>query len=258
MDFSISSSIFVLFTLVTILGGASIFFVFKKNLNDNFWEVIFFSSCLGLSFDIVSILILGFFKILYLKFFLCFQAIKLIILVISYSKIINYIREYKFNFCISLLFIISCILVSFHPAGGWDDTMYHLPAIRYYIENKGFEVAYFLRFPLFPQNIDILFCIPGLIFGANSILFEYFTQMQSTFCIIVTIFGVLAASKHFTDSYIYGSISALLMFSVITVVWYNGLAYIDNGVMLFCFAATLCLAMYIDSHKYFYFIIDLN
>lgn len=258
MEYLISCFVFVLIYSCILGYGFALFSHFKNIQYCNFWEIIFFSYCIGMSLNVIILILLGFSGLLDVKYFLSVFLIINILACVKYKTIFLFVQKNKYNLSISFFFLCIVCIISYHHAGYWDDTMYHLPMVRFYLENEACNIAYFLRFPLFPQNIDILFCIPGLILGVNSTCFEYFTQMQASSYIIITIFGLLAASKKYTESYIYGCISSAVLFTINPIFNYIGFAYIDSGVILFCFASVLALALYIDDDEddKFYFIVS--
>ena len=101
--------------------------------------------------------------------------------------------------------------MSIHPVGLWDDTMYHLPMVRYYVEQAGFACAETLRFPLFPQNMDVLFGLGFLLYGANTVYGEVFIQLLASLPLLLTMFGIIAASSRYMGTSCPGFLGAVML-----------------------------------------------
>ncbi|NYT25189.1 hypothetical protein H0A73_16435 [Alcaligenaceae bacterium] len=193
---------------------------------------------------------------------------------------------------LAVLFLLS-VAVALHPPGHWDDTMYQLQLARDYVQQQAIVLNEYLRFPLFPQNFNLLFVvglmlgdalqtltglgaadIAGLVhiapaasamagdtagvmsgavagaaaaaaaaglwrFGAP----EVFAQMFASLPLFVMALGLWAASRRYTGSGIPGLLAGLTLFMIGPVKSTLGFAYIDNGLALFCWAATLAAAI---------------
>src|SRR5690606_28462722 len=61
------------------------------------------------------------------------------------------------------LFLLT-IAVSLHPPGHWHDSMYQLPLARHYAQQAAITLHDAVRFPLFPQNVNLLFSL-GIMLG---------------------------------------------------------------------------------------------
>lgn len=157
---------------------------------------------------------------------------------------------------LAALFLL-CIAVSLHPPGHWDDTMYQLPLARHYVEQQAIVLDEYVRFPLFPQNFNLLFSL-GMMVGdavqrgagaasAESLLWyfgapEVFAQLFATLPLFIMALGVWGASHRYLGSGIPGLLAGLTLFMIGPVKSTLGFAYIDNGLAMFCMAAALAAA----------------
>ncbi|MEO1085166.1 MAG: hypothetical protein AAFY88_13075, partial [Acidobacteriota bacterium] len=57
------------------------------------------------------------------------------------------------------------VLLALYPPTGWDETAYHLPYVRAFLEAGGLVFAEHLRYPVFPQTAELLFLAAGLLGG---------------------------------------------------------------------------------------------
>jgi hypothetical protein len=135
------------------------------------------------------------------------------------------------------IFLATC-LVSLHAPGVWDDTMYHLPLARTYVEHGAILVNPFLRFPLFPQNGNLIIAL-GLMLGG-----DIGAQIFATLPLFVMAVGLLGASQWFSGGRLLGILSAISLFALSPVRSTLGYAYIDNSLALFCWGAALALAVW--------------
>lgn len=191
-----------------------------------------------------------------------------------------------------VLFLL-CVAVAMHPPGHWDDTMYQLPLARHYVGQEAIVLNEYLRFPLFPQNFNLLFAL-GLILGdmvqagvlqaANAAAFtpasataaasaalaagapavaslpaaapvwqfgapEVFAQVFATLPLFVMALGAWGASRWYLGSGIPGLLAGLSLFLISPVKRTLGFAYIDNGLAMFCWAATLAVVALAASRR---------
>lgn len=157
---------------------------------------------------------------------------------------------------LAALFLL-CIAVSLHPPGHWDDTMYQLPLARHYVEQQAIVLDEYVRFPLFPQNFNLLFSL-GMMVGdavqggaglasAESRLWhfgapEVFAQVFATLPLFIMALGMWGASHRYLGSGIPGLLAGLTLFMIGPIKSTLGFAYIDNGLAMFCMAAALAAA----------------
>lgn len=209
-------------------------------LEGNRYMALFFSVTLGLAVNVLALILLG----------LCswFTPTKIVLasisLLIPSLAILNthrktlslLINEWTWaDIALISLLLISVILQSLHSTGHWDDTMYHLPLARSYIEQESFQASEFLRFPYFPQNGNVLLSLGLLIAGDTG------AQAFATLPLMVICLGLLGTSLLSTGSLITGLIATYFLYRLGPVKSTLGYAYIDNLLAMFCFACILAL-----------------
>jgi hypothetical protein len=134
---------------------------------------------------------------------------------------------------VALFVFVACYALQ--APGQWDDTSYHLPYAQYYLDHKSLQVNEYLRFPLFPNHMDILFSF-GLLYGGVLI-----AQAMATLPLFVIAIGLIGATRQFFDSSMAGLIAFCVFFTFHPLIYGLGYAYIDNGLALYCWAALLVL-----------------
>jgi hypothetical protein len=161
----------------------------------------------------------------------------------------NYIKRIHFESATVLEFLAILILFlivvskAFRAPGQWDDTMYHLPLARFYVEHQGIALNEYIRFPLFPQNMELLFAL-GLMMGGDVL-----AQGMATLPLFIISIGLIGTGVWLLDSIIPGYLSVLLLFRIGPIQSTLGYADIDNGLALFCFGAILALALWISTDQ---------
>lgn len=137
--------------------------------------------------------------------------------------------------------VLGLFVLVLWPAGGapgyWDDTMYHLPLARHYVEHEAIELAPYLRFPLFPQHMHLLLAL-GLMLGGDSL-----AQIFATLPLFFLALGLVGCSIWLLGTSGWGVLATLLLLVAPPVKSTWGYAYIDNGLALFCWAATVAMAL---------------
>lgn len=143
---------------------------------------------------------------------------------------------------LAVVLLFACtVMAALHAPGHWDDTMYHLPLARSYIEHQAIVVSEYLRFPLFPQNVNLLLAL-GLMWGD-----ELLAQVFATLPLFVIALGLIGASQWACGSRLPGAVAGVALFFIAPVASTLGYAYIDNGLALFCWGAVLALAFAVES-----------
>ena len=245
-----TSAAFFLFTIsLCLIGHAGLALFFPNGAIKNIWIRYFFAMTLGLSVVMTIMVALG-----TITFFSFWAVIGTLLITVVSAGILLLAKRESFSWKngaqpLAVLFVLFCfgISVSIHPVGLWDDTMYHLPMVRYYVEQAGFACAETLRFPLFPQNMDVLFGLGFLLYGANTVYGEVFIQLLASLPLLLTMFGIIAASSRYMGTSCPGFLGAVMLLFLKPITIVLGFAYIDYGMMLFCWSALLCLALSIDS-----------
>lgn len=140
-----------------------------------------------------------------------------------------------------LLLAIALLFVAFglfaiRVPGFWDDTMYHLPLARQYGVDHRLTLAPFLRFPLFPQYMDLMLTL-GLMLGGQA--GDLLAQGLATLPLFIVSLGLIGLSVHDCDDALPGFIAVLVLLLLRPVRDTLGYAYIDNGLILFCWGCVL-------------------
>lgn len=141
---------------------------------------------------------------------------------------------------LALLFAVT-IFSAMHAPGVWDDTMYQLPLARFYLQHHQILVHEYLRFPLFPQNMNLVVALGIMLSG------ELGAQTLATLPLFVMGIGLLGAARWLTGSILLGALASAILFMIGPVESTLGYAYIDNGLALFCWAASLAVAIWAQS-----------
>jgi len=136
------------------------------------------------------------------------------------------------------ILVIIVLIATFRTPGYWDDTMYHLPISRFYVENQGIVLNEYLRFPLVPQNMQMLFTL-GLMIGGDAA-----AQGMATIPIFVISLGLIGSGLWLLGSTLPGFLSITLLLCLPAIRENLGYAYIDDGLALFSWGATLALALW--------------
>ena len=139
--------------------------------------------------------------------------------------------------------LILVILLAVNPPGHWDDTSYHLPYARYYVENHAIAINPYLRFPLFAHNGDLLFSL-ALMYGSTTD-----AQALATLPLFVIALGLFGAGQVFAWSALVGYLAVLLYFTLGPVGEALGYAYIDNTLALYCWGTVVSFAMWLRDSK---------
>ncbi len=227
----------------TVIQGLLKCWDFNEAALSNVYIKSFFAGSLGLMLNIAVLFILGVCGFLSIGIVLTVAVLMLaagVIFLIKYSPdAVSFWAELRFFewgiFAVLLMIFLFSVM---HAPGHWDDTMYQLPLSRTYIQHQGFFVNEFLRFPLFPQNINLVITL-GLMFGDDMM-----AQAFATLPLFIISLGLLGVSYWLTGSIVIGVISTAALFYMPPIKSTLGYAYIDNGLALFCWGCTVALAIW--------------
>jgi hypothetical protein len=131
---------------------------------------------------------------------------------------------------------------SIRPPGMWDDTSYHLPYARHYLEQGGLSVNPYLRFPLFPHHASLWFSV-GLMAGSD----VHAQVLASAVPTALTALGVFGVSQWLLGSIRAGCLAVALLMSAAPLHEALGYAYVDHLLMLFVWAAMVCLGLAVQA-----------
>jgi hypothetical protein len=139
--------------------------------------------------------------------------------------------------------VFTCLVValtwwSVRPAGMWDDTSYHLPYARHYLEQGGIALNPYLRFPLFPHHANLWFAV-GLMAGSDVHAQVVATAIPTA----LTALGVFGVCQWLLGSIRVGCLAVAIMLTAAPLHEAMGYAYVDHLLMLYVWAALVCLAL---------------
>lgn len=204
----------------------------------------FFAISLGLVLNVTALFVLGLVGwlnmpvVLGLGFFLLVLAMLLVFRKQVPATEMHGRPEYGDALVLAVLLALT-VMAAMHAPGHWDDTMYQLPLARSYLLHEAIVVNEYLRFPLFPQNVNLLITL-GLMLGG-----DVTAQVFATLPLFVMAIGLLGAAQWIIGSIVPGALAAVTMLFVLDPIRTTlGYAYIDNGLALFCWGATLALALW--------------
>jgi hypothetical protein len=214
-----------------------------KNQTDHIYLHLFFSISLGLSLLIAGLFLVGisgFLKttpviLLMLTLFTIpvwrfyrHQSFPLLSYIPKHKSLLSILTSIEFWF---LLVVLLTLMFSYSGAPGFsDDTMYHLPHARAYLEKGDLSLNPHIHLPLIAQNGDLLFAW-SFMFG-NFIL----AQALATLPFFLITLGILGVSQQQTKSTLSGLLAIILLMNSRIIMTTLGLAYVDILSALFCFA----------------------
>lgn len=246
LDFLVNAAITATFLLHSFILGYAVLcrlHAFGEiDENNNGYLTVFFSLSLGISINILVLMLLGFLGVLEALFVgltgvgvLCVAGIVLRAWFIRSRSIT--LEGVIWTF---LLFLLTLVF-AWHAPGHWDDTSFHLPLARFYVEREAIVLHEYVRFPLFPQNMNMLIAL-GLILG------DVFTaQIFATLPWFVIGLGLMGFCKWQVGSSLLGVVIALALVKWVGVFTAGfGYAYVDVGLAMFCWAAVVALVFFYE------------
>lgn len=181
--------------------------------------------CIAISgyFYIIALLPIYFFVIIYWRTFVVRE--------INFSKSLKEaILNNKYEFLFFIFFSVAILAKSFKPAFAWDETMYHLPLAKFYSENHKLILNQYIRFPLFPQAMELFFTIGMLLKN------DIFARQIANIPFFLICVGLCSISKKYSNNILYGLISILLLLAIKPLRASLGNAYVDLSLSVFVFA----------------------
>lgn len=222
---------------------------FIECLQSNIFMQLFFVSTSGLVIDITALFLLGItehfdkYTVFLTGTILICISFAVIVCQQSPHEILSNVRRaiylHIFDFsAILFIFIIVLLVALSRVPGHWDDTMYHLPLARFYVQHRGIVLNEYLRFPLVPQNMQLLFGL-GLMLGGDTA-----AEGMATIPIFIMSLGLIGCGVWLLGSTLPGFLSTLLVFDFPGIRETLGFAYIDSGLALFSWGAILAVALW--------------
>lgn len=258
----------MLFTLISTYFGTLCFLVHSLTMGSALLKVLhfsqstqehqsnwllrsFFAISTGIFINIGALFFLGMTSLLTPLLIYSVLGSLFLLAIFSHRKHLSYICEFLptknskdlVNLLFLILFFSYLVLMSLHPPGYWDDTMYHLPLARHYLQEHSLALNEYLRFPLVPQNINLLIALGLQLNG------DVMAQTFANLPLFVMAIGLLGIFQKVTNSLYWGAFSIVALMLLVPVKSTLGYAYIDNGLALFCFGAALALASWVDDKQ---------
>jgi hypothetical protein len=129
-----------------------------------------------------------------------------------------------------------------YPPVHFDDTMYHLPHAKDIVIHHGLYLNPYLRYPLFPQNFELLYALLLLFYDDIS------THLIHASSAVITAIGVYSLGA-LTSSRKTGVIGAIIFLSSPLVQILMKSAYVDLGLTMFVFLGFYCISLWINTKK---------
>jgi hypothetical protein len=152
-----------------------------------------------------------------------------------------------FSLTAVLLLFVAVTLPAIRVTGHWDDIMYQLPLAQSYVQQHQITLQPYIRYPLFPQNMNLLFAL-GLMTGGRQFGAEIVAQFLASVPLFITGLGLIGALRWTTGATWPGFFAAVLLLGLGNISEELGYAYVDNGLILYCWATVLAIALFI-SHE---------
>jgi 4-amino-4-deoxy-L-arabinose transferase-like glycosyltransferase len=228
-----------LFALLAYLFGRRLTWQVKYH---SLLEQACFSTALGLGLISYLTLLLGMFGVLY-------PSVVLIVLLMGFlvcypvwvgwpSKLVSVGRKIRTHRKTSVVIVIGLItlviallpmwFLPLYPPTAFDETMYHLPSARAYVEHHRIIFTPHLRYPTFPQTNNMLFTLALLMFDDVS------THLVQFLLMVILTLAIISFGQRFL-SHRAGLWAAAILLGNPLVLWCGSVAYIEMGLMLFVF-----------------------
>jgi 4-amino-4-deoxy-L-arabinose transferase-like glycosyltransferase len=138
--------------------------------------------------------------------------------------------------------VFGYFLKCLYPPRHFDDIMYHLPHARDIVIHHGLYLNPYVRYPLFPQNFEMLYALLLLFYDDIS---SHIIHASSA---VITAIGVYSLGA-LTSSRKTGVIGAIIFLSNPLVQILMKTAYIDLGLTMFVFLGFYCISLWIHTKK---------
>jgi 4-amino-4-deoxy-L-arabinose transferase-like glycosyltransferase len=142
----------------------------------------------------------------------------------------------------AFLIAAPALLKPLYPPVMFDETMYHLPQAKNIVIHHGLNLNPSLRYPLFPQNFEILYAALLLFYDDIS------SHLIHGATAIITALGIYSLGA-LTSSKKTGLVGAVIFLSSSLVQILMQSAYIEHGLTLFLFLGFYCIALWTITEK---------
>ena len=127
--------------------------------------------------------------------------------------------------------------IPLYPPTAFDATVYHLPLAKLYAREHQLVYAEYFRVPVFPQNVEMLFTLALLLYD------DILAQLLETLMLGLVACSLLAWGNRFLTFSAGAWACAYLLLNPL-ILWLAGAAYIDLGLMAFCFLACYAIEVW--------------
>lgn len=208
---------------------------------DSFLEQFCFATALGLGVISFLVFVLGLLHLLY-------PAAMAVVLLGGWlscwtvwwnwpRELIAQVRQFRLrNHLDLLLTILGCLVIAYllrrilllplYPPTHFDATMYHLPFAKSYVQEHSLVYLPYLRVPVFPQAVEMLFTLALLFYD------DLLAQLMELLMLFLVVVAMLAWARRWF-SWRVGIWAVAFLFTSPIVIWLSGGAYIDLGMMAF-------------------------
>jgi hypothetical protein len=153
----------------------------------------------------------------------------------------SFIKNWKW-LLLAFLIVAPQLIKLLYPPRHFDDIMYHLPHARDIVIHHGLNLNPYLRYPLFPQNFEMLYAFLLLFYDDIS------THLIHASSAVITAIGVYSLGA-LTSSRKTGVVGLIIFLSSSLVQLLMKSSYIDLGLTMFVFLGFYCIALWIHTKK---------
>jgi hypothetical protein len=222
----------------------------KKSKKINAYLDFFFKSSLGFSINSIVLFFVAASHFFYLSTFLIIYSVFFFHWATKYNKLGIIFRtnmpekKRKSIDWISIIFpvalLLSILSLSLKPPFAWDETMYHLPIANFYVQNHGLSLNEYIRFPLFPQSIELFYGL-GLLLKS-----DIFARQIGSIPFFLISMGFLGISEQIFKNQIAGLFMIFFLLTINSANSAIGIGYVDLSLSLFVFAMVLSTCFYFN------------
>ncbi len=138
--------------------------------------------------------------------------------------------------------LLPLVILPLYPPTAWDATEYHLAAAKSYVQNHQLVVTPYLRFPVFPQNNQMLFTLALLLYD------DILAQLIEFLMMAVLVVAIISFGQRFFSRRAGLWAGAILLQSPL-VIGVGSVALIDMGLMFFVMMMVYALWNYLESRQ---------
>lgn len=206
-------------------------------------EEIFFAATLGLGAMAVMVMVLGLLGLLSPVILAAALVVSVVACWNTWRELWTRVRAHKrpnwpkMGIALAIMLVLlPTALLPLYPPTACDATMYHLPYAKIYAQEGGIVFTPYLRNPVFPQYVEMLFTLALILHG------DLTAQLTQWVSMVLVGLGVYAWGARLGSPRA-GLWGATFWISHPLVLWLGGTGYIDHGLTLFLFGALYACAI---------------